>query len=406
MHSHSDIVIAGGGIAGLTCAAAFGSAGFDVICVDPKPAGAPTAKAHATAANAPPDGRTTAIWQPGQALLSEAGVWPMLAAHASPLRTMRIVDAGGPGAEARLSCAFDASELPDGLPFGWNLPNERIVEALHSRIAALPRVSLRQGLAAHSLLTRERGATVRLSNGERLRAALVIAADGRASAMRQAVGIGLSKTRFGQMALAFRVTHTQPHEGVSIEVHRSGGPFTLVPLNDQDNRPCSAVVWMDKGPKIKALAELGAQAFSRAMNARAAGVLGELTLASPRSLWPIVAQQARRLCAQRLALIAEAAHVVPPIGAQGLNMSLADISVLLQCAQQNAAAMGTPEMLAAYERRRLPEIRRRLQGVSLLNRASMAEAPALRDARAAGLRAIHAIAPLRKTLMRLGLGAP
>ncbi|MEL6701547.1 MAG: FAD-dependent monooxygenase, partial [Pseudomonadota bacterium] len=228
--------------------------------------------------------------------------------------------------------------------------------------------------------------------------------DGRNSPMRQAAGIEVMTTRYGQKALAFAVTHDAPHDNISTEVHQSGGPFTLVPLPDHDGKSSSAIVWMDDAAKTDARATMPEAAFEAEMTARSCEILGPLRLASRRTTWPIISQRAKQLVGQRLALIAEAAHVVPPIGAQGLNMSLADTGALLDLAQAKPETLGDAQMLQAYERARLRDIQVRVAGIDLLNRASQLSAQPLRDARAAGLRAIYAAGPVRKMLMRMGLG--
>lgn len=391
-----DVFISGGGIAGLTAAAAFGTAGFDVICVDPAP---PITERAAKGA----DMRTTAMLQPARKVLKAAGLWDKLAAHASPLQIMRIVDAGGAEPEPRLTRDFDAADLSDE-PFGWNLPNWLLRREIMCRLDELPNVRFHAGLGAISLFTRESEACITLSDSARVRAKLAIAADGRNSPMRQAAGIDVRTTRYGQKALAFAVTHPIPHENVSTEIHRTGGPFTLVPLPDQQGLPCSAVVWMDDGPLSQARHDMDVAAFETEMSDRSCHLFGPLKLASPRSIWPIISQQATRLSGERLALIAEAAHVVPPIGAQGLNMSLADTATLLSLAQERPEGLGDRRMLDAYHKARYSDIALRVQGIDLLNRASQMRAPLLRDARAAGLNALYSLAPVRKTLMQMGLG--
>ena len=244
-----------------------------------------------------------------------------------------------------------------------------------------------------------------MSDGSRVRCRLVIAADGRNSPMRQAAGIGVKTTHYGQKALAFAVTHPIPHGNVSTEIHRSGGPFTLVPLPDHEGRPSSAVVWMEEGAEVQRLSALPQADFEAAMNQRSCHLFGPLTLASRRTVWPIISQIASTLYAERLALVAEAAHVVPPIGAQGLNMSLGDMRVLLELAETAPDRLGDLTMLETYHRRRHAKIRARVTGIDLLNRASMIRAQPLRDARAMGLNAIYSLAPVRKTIMQLGLGA-
>lgn len=392
-----DIVISGGGVAGLTAAALFGGAGFSVLCVDPAP---PVTAREAEGA----DLRTTAFLQPAQALLERAGLWERLAPHASALQVMRIVDAGGPDPAPRLVKTFDAAEISDR-PFGWNLPNWLLRRELVTHLESLPRVTFRPGTGTVGLLSREAEARVGLSDGSRVRCRLVIAADGRASAIREAAGIAVKTTRYGQKALAFAVTHPIPHDNVSTEIHRSGGPFTLVPLPDHEGRPSSAIVWMEQGPEAQRLAALPVTEFETAMTARSCHLFGPLTLASRRTLWPIISQIAERMWAERVALVAEAAHVVPPIGAQGLNMSLGDMRVLLDLAQAAPDRLGDRRMLETYHRRRHWEVRARVAGIDLLNRASMLSAQPLRDARALALDAVYSLAPVRRTLMHMGLGA-
>lgn len=220
--------------------------------------------------------------------------------------------------------------------------------------------------------------------------------------MFSALNIRVRTLHYGQKALSFAVTHPLPHQNVSTEIHRSGGPFTLVPLPDRNGLPCSAVVWMDKGPEVTRLAALPEAAFEAAMMARSCGVLGPLTLATPRLVWPIIAQLAARLTGERVALMAEAAHVLPPIGAQGLNMSLADLAALLDLAATHD--LGSSAMLDAYHRRRHADIAARVTAIDALNRASMLETPVLRDLRAAALNGLYALAPVRQALMQAGLG--
>ena len=391
-----DILISGGGIAGLTAAAAFGTAGFDVICVDPAP---PVTERDVDGS----DMRSTAMLQPARRVLEAAGLWTRLAPHAAPLQIMRIVDAGGDAPEARLTRDFNAADISD-LPFGWNLPNWLLRREMVARLGELPNVDFRPGTGTRSLFTRQAEARVGLTDGTRVRAKLVIAADGRGSPMREAAGIAVTTKRYGQKALAFAVTHPTPHDNVSTEIHRTGGPFTLVPLPDHNGMPSSAIVWMDDGPKAQARYEMEVDAFEAEMSARSCHLFGALTLASRRTIWPIIAQHAERLSGERVALIAEAAHVVPPIGAQGLNMSLADTATLLELAQARPEGLGDRAMLDAYHKARIGDIRLRVQGIDLLNRASQMSTPALRDARAMGLSALYAMTPVRKTLMQMGLG--
>ena len=392
----ADIIIAGGGVAGLTAACAFGTAGFSVVCIEPSP---PITDAQTDGA----DLRTTAFLTPSIDVLQDAGLWARLAPFAAPLQVMRIIDAGGAEPTPRAVRDFNASEVSDQ-PFGYNLPNWLLRREMMARIDDLPNVRFLQGQSCTGLMTRDHAAIVRLSGGGRVSARLAIAADGRNSVLRAAAGIGVKTIPYAQKAMVFAVAHEKPHDNISTEIHRTGGPFTLVPLQDQGGSPASSVVWMETNAEAARLMALDDRAFEAEANSRSAGVLGQLTLISRRSAWPMMGQFARAMTAQRLALIAEAAHVVPPIGAQGLNMSLADIGALLDLARARPEGLGDGAMLAAYHRKRHGEIVARVLGIDALNRASMARAQGLRDLRKAGLNLLHGFAPLRRAAMRAGLG--
>lgn len=391
-----DVLISGGGVAGLTAAAAFGAAGFGVLIVDPAPPVTDEATEGA-------DLRTTAFLQPSIPVLQAAGLWDRLLPHAMPLQVMRIVDAGGPVAEPRVVRDFDAADISDQ-PFGWNLPNWLLRREMVARLAQMPGVEFCPGVATTGVVARDDVALVRLSDGRQVAARLLVGADGRQSAVRTALGIGARTTRYGQKAVVFAVTHPVPHGNVSTEIHRSGGPFTLVPLPDRDGRPASAVVWMERGEAAQRLAALPVPEFEAEMSERSCHLFGPLRLATRRVVWPIISQVADRVTAPHVALIAEAAHVVPPIGAQGLNMSLTDLRVLLDLAQNHRADLGGAAMLAAYAKARHWDVAVRVAGIDLLNRASMLAPQPLRDLRAGVLNAMYSLAPLRRTLMKAGLG--
>ncbi|MEO0388079.1 MAG: FAD-dependent monooxygenase, partial [Pseudomonadota bacterium] len=222
--------------------------------------------------------------------------------------------------------------------------------------------------------------------------------------LRKAAGIGVRRWGFGQKALVFAVSHPLPHNNVSTEIHRTGGPFTLVPLPDRAGVPHSAVVWMERGPVAGRLHALDDAAFEEELNARSCGVLGPLRLAGKRAVWPIVNLLAHRFDGPRLALVAEAAHVMPPIGAQGLNTSLGDLRALTALTR-GAADPGAAGILSRYHRTRYAPVAARMAGVDLLNRAALAGPQPLRDLRNAGLRLLDAT-PLRRVAMQVGLGAP
>ena len=258
--------------------------------------------------------------------------------------------------------------------------------------------------SAIDLLCRDSTAYVKLSSGNTVKAKLAIAADGRNSILREKAGIPIKTHRFGQKALAFAVTHSIPHDNISTEIHNSGGPFTLVPLPDNEGKPSSAIVWMENGEKAKNLMEMETKKFEQAMTVRSCNILGPLKLASKRSLWPIISQIADKLYSQRLALIGETAHVVPPIGAQGLNMSLADIKVLSDLDQKYPDQLGSMDTLNEYQKNRIVDIRQRVAGVSALNQISISSNKLVQNIRAFGLENFFQVPAIKHTTMKLGMG--
>ncbi len=392
----TDIFISGGGIAGLVAAAAFGRAGFSVELAEPAP---PAATAEAEGS----DLRSTAYLQPARRLLEKAGLWAHLAPHATPLDALRVIDTAGWPPEIRTSREFAARDIGDE-PFGWNLPNWLTRKVLTEAIAGMDGVRLRMGVGFAGLVAREAEARIALTCGTRLTARLALACDGRTSPLREAAGIGATTTRYGQKALAFAVTHEMPHGNVSTEIYNSGGAFTLVPLPDVGGQPASAVVWMNDGPRAAGLLRAEPAAFEAEMAARSAHVLGALTLASPRRIWPVITQRARALTAPRVAIAAEAAHVLPPIGAQGLNTSLNDIADLVERAEAAPGEIGSPAMLSGYARARAGDVHARAAVIDAFNRLCRSDHAPIQALRSAGLKAVHDLAPLRRAVMAAGLG--
>lgn len=391
-----DIFISGGGIAGLTAAAAFAHQGLSVVLADP---GVPPG----TIGTVGSDLRSTAFLGPARELLESIGLWASVADNAEPLNTLRVIDCQGQPPEPRTDRAFQSTDL--GAPsFGWNLPNWLTRKVLTDTLSKAPNVDIRLGAGFARLVTREREAIVTLTSGDQVRARLAIAADGRDSPLRTAAGIDCRTTRYGQKALAFIVAHELAHNNVSTELYLSGGAFTTVPLPDHQGKHCSAIVWMNNGSEAVKLNALDDDAFATAATTRSCGVLGDMILLSRRNVWPIVTQEAERLTSQRVALMAEAAHVLPPIGAQGLNTSLRDVAILAALTALDKDALGTKPFLAAYAKARGRDIHLRAQFIDLYNRICRSDLPPVQELRSAGLKMVHDIAPLRRTIMTAGMG--
>ena len=385
----TDILVSGGGIAGLATAAGLAHAGLDVVVVDPKPA------------SATDDLRSTAYLTPGRSFLEDLDLWETVADGATPLRSLRVVDTTGTPPQISADRTFDAGDLSLDA-FGWNLPNGPVRLAMLNALEAASNVEMRIGVGVEGLTLRESAAIARLSDGSRIKARLIVGADGRDSPVRHLAGINAKTTRYGQKAIAAVLAHEIPHDAISTEVYASGGAFTLVPLPDADGEHRSALVWMEDGAQAQTLASMDDADFGAEATQRSAGVLGTLEPRSKRQIWPIITRTADRLTAERVALVAEAAHVLPPIGAQGLNTSLGDIRALIEAAK--AEAPGTPAMLERYAKERQRDIHLRARAIDAYNRLCRAGNPLIRGLRAVGLKAAHDVTPLRNTLMRAGLG--
>jgi len=393
MEHDTDILISGAGIAGLVAAAGLAGLGHRVTIVDPAP---PATSAETQGS----DLRSTAYLQPARALFERLGLWSLLAEAATPLAALQVIDTSGWPPVERDRRLFTPDDLGETV-FGWNLLNWHTHGLLSRHLAAMPGVTLRHQVGFADMLQRDDIVRVRLTDGKRLTARLVVGADGRSSPVARAAGIAMNTRRYGQKAMAFVARHTLPHGDVSTEIYNSGGAFTTVPLPDHNGAPASAIVWMNDGPRAQDLMALDDAALGNEMTLRACAVLGDMRPISPRRLWPVITQTAEALTARRVALIAEAAHVLPPIGAQGLNTSLQDVAALLDSLSHDP---GAPDGLNRYANARTRDVAARAAVIDLFNRVCQSDTPAVQALRLAGLRKVYDIAPLRRGVMRAGLG--
>jgi 2-octaprenyl-6-methoxyphenol hydroxylase len=383
--AQNNALVVGRGPAGLNAAIALASAGIETVLVGRQPAST--------------DNRTTALLAGSVTALATLGVWDLCAAQAAPLRIMRLVDDTGRLWRAP-EVRFDADEI--GLDaFGHNIENSRLLAALESRAGALP--ALRTVEDDVIDVTPDGGSvTVSLKSGETLPASLLVGADGRGSLCRQAAGVELDAREYPQVALTVSFAHTRPHRDTSTEFHTRSGPFTVVPL--PGNR--SSLVWVLDPDEADDVAALDDAALSAEIEHRAHSILGKVTVDPGRGLFPLTIATARHFADRRIALIGEAAHVMPPIGAQGLNLGLRDaasIGELAVAAHREGRDIGDPVVLARYERMRRADTDSRTLFVDLLNRSLLTDFLPVQGARGLGLYVIDRIGPLRRTVMREGV---
>ncbi len=385
-----DVLIAGAGLAGLAAAIAFAQAGFDVVSC-----GADERLAQ---------GRTVAMLDRSIAYLRSLGLWAAIEADAAPLRALRMIDDTGALFPPR-PVEFLCSEI--GLEtFGWNVENDRMADALAARAAQTPGVE-RMGCAVTTYdFARER-ALARLDDGRLVVCALVVGADGRSSPARRAAGLEARAHRYPQSALTALLSHRLPHRGFSTEFHTRQGPFTLVPLPPKETAPNrSSLVWVMSKDDARRREALDDAALEREIERQARSILGAMRLEGRRGLFPMVRQVVPRITADRLALIGDAAHAFPPIGAQGLNLGLRDVEAIVASAVEartGGSDIGGREALKSYERARRSDIALRTAAVDGLNRALLTRFAPIDFARGAGLAALGAIGPLRRFVMREGV---
>lgn len=380
-----DIAIAGAGPAGLATAIALAREGFRTALIGP--------------VGAARDGRTVALLNGSVNFLKAIGAWQPVAADAAPLSVMRMVDDTG-SLFRPPPVNFSAGEL--GLDaFGYNIENAVLVEHLAKIAATTAGLELVPRLVAGFAADHE-AAIITLDNGERLTARLAVAADGRHSLMRQAAGIGVRKWSYPQIAVTAILAHDQAHGDASTEFHTRAGPFTLVPLPGKR----SSLVWVNRPEDARRLTALDDTAFAKAVEKQARGMLGAMRLDGPRGSVPLSGLTARAFTATRLALAGEAAHVFPPIGAQGLNLGLRDGAALrdaVVAARRAAQDIGSEGALNSYARGRAFDTGVRTNAIDLLNRMLLTPWLPVDFLRGAGLLALDLVGPLRKAVMREGL---
>lgn len=376
---------------------------FDAAIVGPGPVGATAALAMARKGlrvaligpSAPRrDGRTVALMDGSWRLLEELGVTAKLEPLAAPLTVMRLVDDTG-SLFRRPPTEFRASEL--GLDeFGWNVETVALSQALLDAVSAEKAITRFEAPMTRFAAVDDR-AVLTLQDGGVIEARLVVGADGRQSAVRRDAGISAKTWDYPQAALTTILRHTRRHREVSTEFHTRAGPCTTVPLPGRR----SSIVWMVSREDGERLMKLDDAALALAVERRIHSILGQMTVDGPRGLVPMGGLSVERFSGARAALVGEAAHVFPPIGAQGLNLGLRDAAALLASLSVDDA--GAPGGLAAYERGRSADVRTRTRAVDTLNRSLLTDMLPVDFARGLGLLALDSIAPLRRFVMRQGL---
>jgi 2-octaprenyl-6-methoxyphenol hydroxylase len=380
--SEFDVIVAGAGPAGLSAACMLALDGRRVALVARD-------KGDAN------DPRTVALMQPSIRLLMHLGIWPgTLKDQTQALLKLRLVDDTGSLFKAP-AITFDPVELGEEA-FGWNFPLALLIPALHAR--ALDLGVTMTGADAASAASASGSVSVTTTTGERIEARVALAADGRNSVLREAAGIKTNRWAYDQSALATSFDHSGRHDGISTEYHKGAGPFTTVPM--PGNR--SSLVWMERPARAAELMALSDHELATEIQIGTHGELGRISNIGPRKLFPMQGLVARDFARNRIILIGEAAHVVPPIGAQGLNMSLRDAAQAADL-MEGEDDPGQASILSDYDAMRRRDVQPRQQVIDLMNRSLLSGFVAMETGRAAGMALLSQFGPLRRAVMSYGL---
>jgi len=382
-----ELLVVGGGLAGMTLALAAAGAGIETALVDRDP------PEHRVAE--PFDGRSTALAWASRQVFAALGLWPDLEPDAEPILEIRVADGASP-----LFLHYDHALVGDH-PLGFIVENRVLRRALLARLARLPLHHLAP--AEVSAVEYGERAVATLADGRRIRAELVAAADGQKSPLREAAGIAATRWSYPQTGIVCTVRHAEPHRGVAVEHFLPAGPFAILPMTGQR----SSIVWTERQDLAPALLALDAAAFHGELARRFGDFLGALEIEGRRWSYALSFLHARRLAAPRLALVGEAAHVIHPIAGQGFNLGLRDVAALAELvvdARRLGLDIGHGSVLERYDERRRLDALLLASVTDGLNRLFSNEIAPLRLARDLGLAAVDHVTPLKRLFMRHAMG--
>ena len=386
----TDVIVSGAGPAGLTLSLLLARAGFSVVLIDPE----------VPKADDKPSGRTAALLNSSINVLKTAHVWEDVQSIGTPLKVMKIID-DSEGSDDQIAVSFDARDAGHD-QFGFNIPNALLRNALLGKLKTAKHLThfCPSKLAGYEV----KGGQViaQTEDGKKISASVIIGTDGRNSMVRKVADIDCTIRDYGQMAMTCLISHTKPHNFTSTELHRSGGPFTFVPMPGNQ----SSIVWVEKTDNAKSYLAMKRPEYEKAIQDRTCGMLGTIKLESNPESWPLMFLDAKTLIGERSALAAEAAHVMSPIGAQGLNLSLRDVATLAEVLTDAARLgedIGSKSVLARYERRRMVDIKSHVTGIDGLNRAVANDKAFVNDLRRLGLKGLKNVPALKNFAMTQGL---
>ena len=387
----ADVIIFGGGLVGLALASALDSSGLSTIIVDP----ADPAPRQDVAF----DGRTSAVSSSSMRMLRTIDVADHLAAPGCPIWRIAVADGLKPGA-----LHFDPD---DEEPLGFMHENRNLRSALQARAETGKNIWLMWKSRVAGVERSATGVLVSLEDGRKLCAPLLIGADGRSSRTREAAGINVARWKYDHQAIVSVLRHDREHENVAYEIFYPGGPFALLPMNDDGTGHRSAIVWSVRQEDAAGWLSLGDEDFAAEAQAAMGGFLGKIAMLAPRSSYPLGFHHAAQITARRLALVGDAAHAIHPIAGQGLNLGFRDVAALAEVLVEGARLgldLGDHQLLDRYQRWRSLDSLSVAFATDTLTRLYGVPGRTASAVRRFGMGLVGKISPLRDRLMREARG--
>lgn len=384
-----DVIILGGGLVGQTLALALATHGLTSHVVDPMPPEAALADGF--------DGRASAIASASWRMFEALGLADGLRPQGCAIHRIEVRDG------LQRDC-LDFTTAAEDEPLGVMLENRVLRRALHEAVVANPAISRHVPDKAAETRREPHGVTVRLDSGALLRAPLLLACEGRNSPTRAAAGIRVARWHYDHAAIISAFDHSIDHGNVAHEIFYPQGPFALLPLNPGTR---SALVWTVRRDDAAAVLALSERAFLAEIAKRSGGLLGEISLAAPRSSYPLGFHHTARITAERLALVGDAGHGIHPIAGQGLNLGLRDVAALVEVLADGARLgldLGDAQLLARYERWRSVDALAVSVATDSLNRLFSVPGTPARAVRRFGMGLVNRAAPLKSFFMEEARG--
>ncbi len=400
-----DAVIVGGGLVGQTMALALAAHDLEIAVVERA-----EPDSHLSAEF---DGRASAIASSTARMLRVLGLGDLLEREGCPIRAIRVTDgspklAAGSGRGMSSFLEFDSAEAEPSEPLGIMVENRALRAALLERVRSTAAIRL---FAPAGIVGIDRGpdrAIVTLADGTKLAAPVILAADGRQSALRQEAGIRTARWRYDGTAIVTMLAHEKPHDHVASELFYPDGPFAQLPMRDlPDGTHRSALVWTVRAGDAAGVKALSPRALAREAEKRMGGFLGRLSLIAPASSYPLGLHHAERYWAERLILVGDAAHGIHPIAGQGLNMGLRDVAALAEVLSNSARLgldLGDPDVGRRYERWRRSDNFMTAFATDALARLFGVPGRTAHRLRATGLALVNRTPPLRRGFMAIARG--